>query len=106
MDLSITLIGIALVIAAIWMILELKRFRHRILAVFLVVVVLFTYFSFTAVFSGKKLDLSSVDGIKEAGGIYFSWLGSIFTNIKSLTSNAVKMDWGVKNNSLNLTNNP
>jgi ACR3 family arsenite efflux pump ArsB len=105
MDLSITLIGIVLVIVAIWVILEIKRFRHRALAIFLVFILLFSYFSFTAVFSGKKLNLSSIDGIKEAGGIYYSWLATIFTNVKSLTSNAVKMDWGAKNTVGNLTNN-
>ncbi|HTZ41657.1 MAG TPA: hypothetical protein VMC07_00405 [Candidatus Omnitrophota bacterium] len=104
MNLTITLIGIILIIAAIWVILELKRFRHRILAVFLICLLLFTYFSFTAVFSGKSLDLSSVDGIKEAGGIYFSWLSSIFSNVKVLSSNAIKMDWGVNNSSLSGVN--
>ncbi len=104
MDLSVTLIGIVLIIAVIWGVLELKRFKHRALAIFLMVLLLFTYFSFTTVFKDKKLDLSSVDGIKEAGGIYYSWLGSIFSNVKSLSSNAVKMDWGAKNTTLNSSN--
>jgi predicted Kef-type K+ transport protein len=104
MDLTITLIGVALIIIAIWVFLELKRFRHRLLAVFLIALVLFTYFSFTFVFSGKNLDLSSIDGIKQAGGIYYSWLSSVFINFKSLTTNAIKMNWGVNNNTLNSTN--
>jgi predicted Kef-type K+ transport protein len=104
MDLTITLIGVALIIIAIWVFLELKRFRHRLLAVFLIALVLFTYFSFTFVFSGKNLDLSSIDGIKQAGGIYYSWLSSVFINFKSLTTNAIKMKWGVNNNTLNSTN--
>lgn len=104
MDLSITLVGIILIIAAIWVILEIKRFKHRALAIFLIFVLLFSYFSFTVVFTGKKLDLSSVNGIKEAGGIYYSWLASIFVNIKSLTSNAIKMDWTAKSAIENSTN--
>lgn len=105
MDLSVTLIGIVLIIAAIWAVLELKRFKHRALAIFLIVILLFTYFSFTVVFKDKKLDLSSMDGIKEAGGIYYSWVSSVFLNVKSLSSNAVKMNWGVNNTTLNLNNN-
>ena len=105
MDLSVTLIGIVLVIAAIWVVLELKRFRHRALAIFLIIILLFTYFSFTFVFKDKKLDLSSINGIKDAGMIYYSWLGSLFTNVKSLSSNAVKMDWGVNNSTLSANNN-
>jgi len=104
MDLSITLVGIIIIIAAIWVILEMKRFKHRALAIFLIFVLLFSYFSFTVVFTGKKLDLSSVDGVKEAGGIYYSWLASIFVNLKSLTSNAIKMDWSAKNAVGNFTN--
>ena len=105
MELSVTIIGIVLIIAAIWVVLELKRFKHRALAIFLIIILLFTYFSFTVVFKDKKLDLSSVDGIKEAGGIYYSWLGNIFSNVKGLSSNAVKMDWGVNNTTLNSNNN-
>lgn len=105
MDLSVTLIGIVLIIAAIWCVLELKRFKHRALAIFLIMILLFTYFSFTTVFKDKKLNLSSMDGIKEAGQIYYSWLSSVFLNVKSLSSNAVKMDWRAKNTTLNSNNN-
>jgi hypothetical protein len=31
--------------------------------------------------------------VTEAGRIYLSWLGTIFTNAKSITTNAIKMDW-------------
>lgn len=105
MDLSVTLIGIVLIIVVIWVVLEFKRFKHRILAVLLIMILLFTYFSFTIVFKDKKLDLSSIEGIREAGGIYYSWVSSIFLNVKSLSSNAVKMDWGVNNTTLNSDNN-
>ena len=104
MDLSVTLIGIVLIIAVIWGVLELKRFRHRALAIFLMALLLFTYFSFTFVFKDKKLDLSSMNGIKDAGAIYYSWIGSIFSNVKGLSSNAIKMNWGVNNTTSNLNN--
>ena len=103
MNLTITIIGVILVVVAIWVFLELKRFRHRILAVFLIALVLFVYFSFLLVFHGKTVDLSSIDGIKQAGGIYFSWLGSAFGNVKSLTANAVNMNWS-DSNSTNISN--
>lgn len=99
------LVGIVLIIAAIWLVLGLKRFKHKALAIFLIAIVLFSYFSFTAVFRDKKPDLSSMDGIKEAGQIYYLWLSSVFLNVKSLSSNAVKMDWGVNNTTLNSNNN-
>jgi uncharacterized membrane protein len=101
MDLTITLIGIVLVIVAIWVFLEMKRFRHRILAVFLIALILFLYFSFTFVFHNKPLDLSTISGISQAGTTYFAWLGSVFTNLVAITTNAVKMNW--TSNSTNLS---
>jgi disulfide bond formation protein DsbB len=97
MDLTITLIGVVVLIVAIWVFLELKRFRHRLLAIFLIGLLLFLYFSFTFVFHNKPLDLSSISGISQAGTTYFSWLGSIFTNLVAITTNAVKMNWTAVN---------
>jgi hypothetical protein len=97
MQLNITLLSIVLVIIAIWVLLETKRFKHKMVAIFIIIVILFTYFSFSVALSGKKLDLSTVDGISQAGAVYFSWLGSVFTNVKTITANAVKMNWGVVN---------
>lgn len=97
MDLTITLIGVVVLIVAIWVFLELKRFRHRILAIFLIGLLLFLYFSFTFVFHNKPLDLSTISGISQAGTTYFAWLGSIFTNLVAITTNAVKMNWTAVN---------
>ncbi|MDE1848759.1 MAG: hypothetical protein KGH55_01890 [Nanoarchaeota archaeon] len=107
MQVSITLIGIIVAIAIIWIIAELRRkeaaFRHRTFAIFVIVLLLFTYLSFTFVLNGKNLNLSSWDDLKQAGGLYLSWLGSVFGNMKSLGGNAIKMDWGL--NETNISQN-
>jgi hypothetical protein len=103
MDLTITLIGVVVMIVAIWVFLELKRARHRLLAIFLIGLLLFLYFSFTFVFHNKPLDLSSINGITQAGGTYATWLGSVFVNFKSITANVVNMNWG-GNVTVNSTN--
>jgi uncharacterized PurR-regulated membrane protein YhhQ (DUF165 family) len=87
------LILVIVLIAAIWLFIEFKRFRHKMLAIFLIVLILFTYFSFSAVIKGKNLDLKTFDGMKEAGKIYVLWLGNIFENVKVVTSNAINMNW-------------
>ena len=97
MAIGLTLFIIAILIIAIWVIIEFKRFRHKLLALFLIALILFTYLSFTAVLKGKDIDFKTVPGITEAGRLYFSWLGSIFGNLKSITTNAVKMDWDSAN---------
>lgn len=104
MQISITLIGIIIAVVAIWIIFELKRggvaFKHRFFAIFLIVLLLFTYFSFTFVLGNKNLDLSSWNGIKQAGAVYYSWLSSVFVNFKTLTTNAIHMNWGAANSTL------
>lgn len=93
MSIGVTVLIIAALIAAIWVIIEIKRMKHKIFAIFLIAVILFLYFSFTAATSGKELNLKSIDGIKSAGQIYLSWLGSFFSNVKTLAGNVIHMNW-------------
>jgi hypothetical protein len=90
---SITLILILVLIVAIWLIIEFKRFKHKILAIFLIGLVLFTYFSFSSVIKNENLDLKTASGVKEAGQLYVLWLGNAFKNVKVLTANAIHLDW-------------
>ncbi len=93
MAIGVTIFVIAVLIIAIWIIIEARRFKHKLLAFFLIGLVLFSYFSITSVFKGKDVDLTNVSGIIDASKIYFSWLGSFFSNIKSITSKVIQMDW-------------
>jgi hypothetical protein len=96
---SIAIILVAVLIAAIWLFIEFKRFRHKMVAVFLILLILFTYISFSSVIKGKNLDLKTFNGVKEAGKLYFLWLGNIFNNMKVVTSNAINMSWSVNDTS-------
>ena len=93
MGVGITIFVIAALIIAIWIVIELKRMRHKVFAVFLVALILFLYISSTFVFKEQELDFKTVSGITTATKLYFSWLGSIFVNVKSITTSAIKMDW-------------
>ena len=93
MAFGVTMLMVAVIIIAIWMIIEVKRFKHKLFAIFLIALILFTYFSFTAVLKGKEIDFKSTTGIREAGSLYVSWLGSIFGNLRSITTHAINMDW-------------
>ena len=98
MAIGTTLIVIGVLVAAIWLIIEIKRFKHKIFAVLLIALILFTYISFVSVIKGKDLDLKSIEGIKSAGTLYMSWLGGIFSNFKTITNNAINMDWKFNEN--------
>ena len=101
MEFGTTFFIIAALVIAIWVIVELKRFRHKVFAVFLIALIIFSYISFNVMFNNRNLDFKSISGITEAGKIYFSWLGSVFGNLKTVTMNAIKMDWKDNSNSTN-----
>ncbi len=93
MVIGTALFVVLVLIIAIWAILEFKRFRHKVLAIFLIALVLFTYFSFTAVIKKNGVDVKTVSGLVEGSKLYFSWLGSIVVNVKDITTHAINMDW-------------
>lgn len=99
MELNITIVSIVLIVVAIWVALETKRFKHRIMGIMIIILILMTYFSFTIALSGHKVDLSTLQGVKAAGATYFAWLGGIFGNLRTITTNAINMNWGFKVNS-------
>ena len=84
---------LAAVVVGIWIIIEIRRFRHKVFAIFLIILIVLSYLSFFAVFKNQELELTTVSGIITATKIYFSWLLSIYENFKSLTLNAIKLDW-------------
>ena len=90
---SSTIIFLSLTVALIWVVVEVKRLKHKVGAIVLIALIIFSYLSFFAVFNSQKLDLKSPLGLADASKIYFSWLGSIFTNLKMLTTNAIHLDW-------------
>ena len=93
MEVGITIFVVVALIIAIWVVVEVKRMRHKAFAIFLIVLILFLYISSTFVFKGRDIEFNTVSGMTIAAKLYFSWLGSIFGNIKSITTSAVKMDW-------------
>ena len=92
-EFGITLFIVAVLIIAIWVIVEIKRLRHKVFAIFLIALVLFTYISFSITLKGQDIDYGSASGVLSATKLYFSWLASAFTNIKSITTQAINMDW-------------
>ena len=93
MVVGITLFIVAVLIIAIWVVIEIKRLKHKLFAIFLIALILFTYISFTVTLRGQEIDYTTVSGMITATKLYFSWLGSIFGNLKTMTTHAIHMDW-------------
>ncbi|MFA5953138.1 MAG: hypothetical protein WC812_00950 [Candidatus Pacearchaeota archaeon] len=97
MVIGIAFVVLAILIVGIWVVIEAKRMKHKLFAIFLIVLILVTYISFASVLRNNNVDLKTSGGIVTAGKLYFSWLGGIFGNLKSVTNYAVKQDWKVLN---------
>jgi len=93
MVIGTTFFIVAALIIAVWVLIEIKRFKHKIFAIFLILLILFTYLSFSYALSGHDINLKTISGISEAGNLYFVWLGSMFSNLKTITAKAIDMDW-------------
>jgi hypothetical protein len=98
-EFGITLFIVAILIIAIWVIIEVKRLRHKIFALFLIALILFTYVSFTVSLRGQDIDMTTVPGVMAASKLYMSWLVSVFNNLKSITTQAISLDWIPNNES-------
>lgn len=82
----------ALVIGA-WVLIEVKRMKHKLIALFLIFLFLFIYVSFSLAFKEKEIDFSNAGGISKAVQVYANWLVFAFNNVKTITTNAIHMNW-------------
>ncbi|MDO8622790.1 MAG: hypothetical protein Q7R52_00945 [archaeon] len=101
MQIGVTIFILIVVISAIWVIIEAKRMKHKVFAIFLIALIIFFYASAFFVFRGKDVDFKTVPGVVSATKVYCSWLTTVFYgNLKSMTVNAVHMNWDLKNSSI------
>jgi len=90
---GVALFILAALIITIWVLIEIKRMKHKVFAIFLISLILFGYISAGFVFREKEVDFKTVPGLINAGKIYFSWLVSVAGNFKVITSDVINMDW-------------
>ncbi|VVB83112.1 Uncharacterised protein [uncultured archaeon] len=93
MAIEFTTILICIAIVVILLLVRVKKFKHEIVAMFLIALLLFGVFSVTMAFSGKNVSINDMPGLENAVKIYFSWFGNAVDNVKVITAQAIKMDW-------------
>ncbi len=93
MGVTVVIFIIAVLIIAIWIVFGIKTIKHKFLALCLIALVLFSFFSFNAVFKGKDISIQNLSDLESIVKIYFSWLGNAFNNVKLITTQAIKMNW-------------
>jgi len=90
---GVTLFVVAVLVIGIWVILEVKRLKHRLAAILFIGGILFLYFTGYYVFKGVEVDYKSISGIIGASKTYFNWLLSVGDNFIEITGNVLGMDW-------------
>ncbi len=89
------IIGV-LVIAAL-IALKMNHLRHRLWILGLVFLALFLYTSAAIVYHENELKFDTTEGIFSSIKIYIGWLSNGFQNLKTLSGNAVDLDWADSN---------
>jgi len=93
---------IVILVILVFVILKYKEIRHKLGFIFVLLIVLFLVVSSSYVYSHNKTDLKTFDGLVSAGKAYFSWFGSLFTNVKDISGYVIKQDWKINESVANL----
>src|SRR3989338_565364 len=88
---------IATLIILAFIFLRIGHMKHRFFLIFIIVLLLFFYLTASRIFKEYDINYKSAAGMEKGAKIYFSWFGGLFGNIKAVTTDAIKMDWGQKN---------
>jgi len=94
---GVILVIVSLLLIGIWVYIEVQKFKHKAIAIFLIGLLVFIYITGAFVLKDKGASFKSVSGMMTATKIYFSWLGTVFVNLKTITSNAMKLNWENQN---------
>ncbi len=89
---------IVLLILLIYGIHRVGHLKHKFYLILTILLILFVYASFSYSIEGQKINWKSVSGVEQGAKLYFSWLAVTFDNLKSITTQAIKLDWTTKNN--------
>lgn len=84
---------IAVLVIGVWLLYRFKRAKHRFVALILIALILFSFFSFNAAFSGKEISVNNISDLGNVFNVYFSWLSSALGNLQSITANVIKTNF-------------
>lgn len=92
---NLLIIGIVgAIVIVLFFIIRFRHMRHRFYVIFIVLMLAFFYFSGVNIIKQNNTDLTSFNGLVTAGKVYIQWLGKVVDNVKTLSGNVVRADWG------------
>ncbi len=88
---------IGIIIAIVFVVMKIASKKQEIMVKLVLVIFMILMMTFGYVYVKADAPLNSFDGFVDFGKYYFSWFGSVFENIKILTTNAVNLEWEAEN---------
>lgn len=77
--------------------------KHKVFLIVFILVLLFIYTTGSRVLTGYDINWKSASGVEKGLKAYFAWFGGVFGNFKSITANAIKMDWSTNNTDIKIS---
>jgi uncharacterized membrane protein len=93
MEISFILLIVLGIAAIIYISLGIKSHQHKGVAIFLILLFLVAIYGFKVTFGNTNVQIRNIQDVKDAIGLYFSWFGNLFSNLKTISTNAVNLDW-------------
>src|SRR3989344_5683721 len=89
----VMIVIIALVVLIV--LTKLKELKHHFFYKTLAVLILLFVASIAYVAIKGDINITTYEGFLKLGKSYYSWVGSLFSNIGSMTGYATQHDWGL-----------
>ncbi|PIN78183.1 hypothetical protein COV15_00050 [Candidatus Woesearchaeota archaeon CG10_big_fil_rev_8_21_14_0_10_34_12] len=86
---------IGILIVMVLVVIKIRYISHKTAIVALLILSLLFYVSFSKVISDEGINLKSLSGLDQAGKIYAGWVVKSFDNLKTVTGEATRLDWGI-----------
>ena len=82
-----------MLITLLFLFFKARNMKHKSYAIFVMLFIIFLYVSGSLVIKKGGINVYSFNGLIQGIKLYFSWLGSLFGNLKTMSGEAVKMEW-------------
>ena len=82
-----------LVVLVVFLAFKMNNFRTKAAYIFIFLGVSFLFLTGFLIFSGKEVNLTTVEGVTSAIKTYVSWLGNAGSNIIKISSYVLKQEW-------------
>jgi|TARA_Y100000310_G_scaffold340419_1_gene436136 hypothetical protein len=91
---------IVILIATIFVFVKFKYIKHKLTWIIVLFLILLFYLGFLASTAGQDINFSTFEGSQTGIKLYLAWLGQSFDNMRTITGQAVKLDWGANTTSI------